>query len=124
MYNTFTPYNPVPSLKDLNLKLTLLEDEYLNMVDISVNVEQSFLLSNGLISHNSAVSSFRKYRNNEIQGAFALRGKFINASEATTAGLNMRIIGLVKRPDNAYGEHAKWLVQLMDHSFRAGVAGV
>lgn len=47
-----------------------------------------------------------------------------NASEATTAGLNMRIIGLVKRPDNAYGEHAKWLVQLMDHSFRAGVAGV
>ena len=47
-----------------------------------------------------------------------------NASEATTAGLNMRIIGLVKRPDNAYGEHAKWLVQLMDHSFRSGIAGV
>ena len=47
-----------------------------------------------------------------------------NGSEATTAGLNLRIIGLVKRPDNNYGEHAKWEVMLMDHSFRAGVAGV
>lgn len=47
-----------------------------------------------------------------------------NASEATTAGLNLRIVGLVKRPDNNYGEHAKWLVMLMDHSLRAGVAGV
>ena len=47
-----------------------------------------------------------------------------NATEATTAGLNCRIIGLVKRPDNEYGEHAKWLVMLMDHSLRAGVAGV
>jgi DNA gyrase/topoisomerase IV subunit B len=75
----------------------LLEDEYLNMVDISVNVEQSFLLSNGLISHNSAISSYRKYRNNETQGAFALRGKFINASEATTQKLmgNNEVINLM-----------------------------
>jgi hypothetical protein len=47
-----------------------------------------------------------------------------NASEATTAGLNCRILGLSKRPDNNYGEHAKWLVTLNSHSFKAGVAGV
>lgn len=47
-----------------------------------------------------------------------------NSTEATTAGLNLRIIGLSPAPDNNYGEHAKWLVMLMDHSLRAGVAGV
>lgn len=47
-----------------------------------------------------------------------------NSTEATTAGLNCRIIGLSKRPDNNYGEHAKWLVTLNSHSFKAGVAGV
>lgn len=47
-----------------------------------------------------------------------------NSTEATGAGLNVRILGLVKRPDNNYGEHAKWEVMIMDHSLRAGVAGV
>jgi hypothetical protein len=47
-----------------------------------------------------------------------------NSGEATTATLNCRILGLVQREDNDYGEHAKWEVLLMAHSFRAGVAGV
>ena len=51
------------------------------MVDISVDVDQSFLLSNGLISHNSAGSPMRQFRNSQTQGFFCLRGKFINVSE-------------------------------------------
>jgi len=47
-----------------------------------------------------------------------------NSTEATTAGLDVRIIGLVRRPDNNFGEHAKRLVTIMDHRYRAGVAGV
>lgn len=47
-----------------------------------------------------------------------------NSTEASDAALNLTIIGLAKRPDNAYGEHAKWLVKINDHQFAAGVAGV
>jgi DNA gyrase/topoisomerase IV subunit B len=74
-----------------------LEEEYVNMVDISVDVDQSFLLSNGLISHNSAASAFRKYRDTNTQGAFSLRGKFINAAEITTQKLsqNAEVINLM-----------------------------
>lgn len=43
-----------------------------------------------------------------------------NTTEASAAGLNLQIKGLVKRPDNAYGEHAKWLVLINDHEFRVG----
>jgi len=64
-----------------------LYDEYVNMVDISVDVDQSFLLSNGLISHNSAISAFRKYRVPETMGAFALKGKFTNVSDISNTKL-------------------------------------
>ncbi len=46
-----------------------------------------------------------------------------NATEATTAGLNLQILGLVKRVDNNIGEHAKWLVRLNDHEFSVGQTG-
>ena len=74
-----------------------LTDEYVNMVDISVDVDQSFLLSNGLVSHNSAISAFRKYRVPESMGAFALKGKFTNVSELTNQKLvqNAEVVNLM-----------------------------
>lgn len=60
----------------------VLSEEYVNMVDISIDVDQSFLLSNGLISHNSATSAVRKFRDPNTFGAFPLKGKSIpNVSE-------------------------------------------
>jgi hypothetical protein len=40
-----------------------------------------------------------------------------NATEAATADLDLKILGMVKRPDNAIGEHCKWLVQINTHSY-------
>jgi hypothetical protein len=40
-----------------------------------------------------------------------------NSGEATTADLDLKILGLAPRPDNAIGEHAKWLVQINTHSY-------
>ena len=47
-----------------------------------------------------------------------------NSTEATTAGLDLHIMGLVKRVDNNYGEHAKWLVRINDSQFKAGTTGI
>lgn len=47
-----------------------------------------------------------------------------NAGEATTDTLNCKILGLVQRPDNDYGDSAKWEVLLNAHAFRNGVTGV
>lgn len=47
-----------------------------------------------------------------------------NATEATTATLDLQIVGLVNRPDNEVGEHAKWLVRINRHQFRDQVAGI
>jgi DNA gyrase/topoisomerase IV subunit B len=84
-------------LELVNIESVSLTDEYVNMVDISVDVDQSFLLSNGLISHNSATSAFRKYRDPQLMGAFALKGKFTNVSELTNQKLvqNLEVVNLM-----------------------------
>ena len=46
-----------------------------------------------------------------------------NATEANTAGLNLQILSLSKKPDNNMGEHAKWLVMVNDSEFRVGQTG-
>lgn len=71
--------------------------EYVNMVDITVDIDNSFMLSNGIISHNSAVGAFRKYRSPETMGAFSLLGKFINVSDINNQKLiqNKEAVGLM-----------------------------
>jgi len=56
-------------------------ESYENLTDLSIEEDESFVLANGLVSHNSASSAFRKYRDPMKQGAFPLRGKFINVTE-------------------------------------------
>jgi hypothetical protein len=47
-----------------------------------------------------------------------------NGSEAGTVGLDLKILRLALREDNAIGEHAKWEVLINHHCFRAGVTGL
>ena len=47
-----------------------------------------------------------------------------NSGEATTNTLDVQIIGLVNRADNAVGEHAKSLVRINSHQFANQVAGI
>lgn len=43
-----------------------------------------------------------------------------NATEATTATLNLKLLGLVQREDNAFGTRAKWLVKINNHQYGSG----
>lgn len=47
-----------------------------------------------------------------------------NSGEAVTATLNVRLLGLARRPDNAYGAYAKWLVMINDHELKVGSLGL
>lgn len=49
---------------------------------------------------------------------------FNNATLATTATLQLRLLGLTQRLGNGFGAYAKWLVKINNHSYAAGVAGV
>lgn len=49
-----------------------------------------------------------------------------NATENTTATLNLKIMGLAQREDNAFGTRAKWIVKINNHQYgsHTGTAGV
>lgn len=49
-----------------------------------------------------------------------------NATEDTTATLNLKLLGLAQREDNAFGSRAKWLVKINNHQYgsHTGTAGV
>jgi hypothetical protein len=49
-----------------------------------------------------------------------------NSTENTTATLQLKILGMSPRPDNAIGEHCKWLVKINNHQLGSstGTAGV
>lgn len=49
-----------------------------NMVDIEVENMHTFTLSNGIVSHNSAISNLINVRDPKIHGGFPLRGKVLN----------------------------------------------
>jgi hypothetical protein len=46
------------------------------------------------------------------------------ASVATTQSLNLRIFGLVQKPNNAFGAYATWLVKFNQHELMGNTAGV
>lgn len=58
---------------------------------------------------------------NTVTGMSAM--ELDNTDMATTATLQLKILGLVKRPDNNLGEHAKWLVKINEHEFGRGNTG-
>jgi hypothetical protein len=47
-----------------------------------------------------------------------------NTGAAVTSTLQVRLLGLVRRQDNAFGLGARWLVKINSHEFSAGTAGV
>lgn len=47
-----------------------------------------------------------------------------NSTEATTAGLELKIVALSNKTGNAIGEHAVWEVQINDHTQAHGTAGI
>lgn len=52
--------------------------EIIYMNDIQVEDNETFILENGIISHNSAIASFTEIRNPETQAGMPLRGKVLN----------------------------------------------
>lgn len=61
-------------------------NEYQNMVDISIDIDESFSLSNGIISHNSAASTTKRgfsVIGGDYYGLFPLKGKPLNVKKVS-----------------------------------------
>lgn len=79
--------------RELNKKLDKIKVEKL----IDAKGKERWKYSIGLFEGDSAISAFRKYRDPQTMGAFALKGKFVNVSEMTNQKLvqNSEVVNLM-----------------------------
>jgi DNA topoisomerase-2 len=79
--------------RELNKKLGKIKVEKL----IDAKGKDRWKCSIGLFEGDSAISAFRKYREPQYMGAFALKGKFVNVSEMTNQKLvqNDEVVNLM-----------------------------
>lgn len=47
-----------------------------------------------------------------------------NSGEGAGSTLQVKLLGLARRSDNAFGQYAKWLVKINNHELAAGTAGI
>lgn len=99
--------NMIESGKNYNLKIVNIEYvEYDSAIPVYCldidNPFHSFVLDNGIITHNcegdSAASSINAVKNSEFQATFPIRGKVLNCQKASTAQVygNAEIAGITK----------------------------
>lgn len=79
--------------RELNKSLSKIKVEKL----IDAKSKDRWKCSLSIFEGDSASSAFRKYRDPQLQGAFSLRGKFINALEITNQklALNQEVVNLM-----------------------------
>lgn len=69
--------------------------EIINTVDISVEDDESYILSSGFISHNSAMGSILQKRDPKNDAVYALKGKIRNARRLSDLTSNSEIVDLM-----------------------------
>lgn len=75
--------------------------------------------SDGAAMAITAIGEFADHTAGTVSTTTGLVSTELDSSNAGT-GDGWRILGLVQRPDNAVGDHAKWLVLMNEHVFRTG----
>ena len=121
-----------PSLVGTNLDLTLqnipatkTKDYYVMVVDDPAVV---FSLEDDGVGGLSAAAACNKNAifvvANPVAPSQVSATTLSTASIATTSTLNLKLLGLVQAPDNAYGVNADWAVMFNLHELRGSTAGV
>lgn len=105
----------IPATKSRNYYILVADDP--NIVFEIQEVSGGTALTSAAVGNNASLVAGT---NNGYVSGWELD----NSTEATTAALQLKLLGLAQRSGNAFGEHAKWLVLLNNHSYRTGVAGV
>jgi hypothetical protein len=70
--------------------------EVLNCIDLTVEDDESFVIGNGIISHNSAMGSILQKRDPKKEAVYALKGKIKNARSLSDLSDNREILELMQ----------------------------
>jgi len=93
-------------IDDPNVLFEMVDDGLSILTGTAVNKNASFTVANPTAPQQMSASVLT------------------TASVATTQALNLKLMGLVQRDDNTFGQYAHWLVRFNQHELMGNTAGV
>jgi len=113
------------ALENTNVPVTKLKDYYVYVVDdpdVLFSVQGDATATNQVatkVNNNSSLTM-------AVGGtATSCSGTVINSSTiATTAALNVKLMGLLQIPNNAFGAYSVWQCKINQHELQGNTAGV
>jgi DNA gyrase subunit B len=70
-------------------------DTVYNCIDLAIEEDESFVLANGIVSHNSAMGSILQKRDPKNDGVYALKGKIKNCKNIGDLSDNKEVLELM-----------------------------
>jgi len=98
----------------INIKSVIKTNKIVKMNDIQVEDNETFFISNGILTHNSAIASFTEIRNPETQAGMPLRGKVLNVygKAPIDAMENAEVADIVTAINLEFNEQmGDWIIQ-------------
>lgn len=118
------PYLDPNNLNTVKIPATKTQNYYVAVVDDPQVIFEIQEVNGPLAVTDIGLNANFQY-NAPANAVNAYSGVLLNATgKATTSTLNLKIIRLVQRIDNALGAFAKWEVLINNHAYRAGITGV
>lgn len=118
------PYVDPTNLNTVKIPATKTQNYYVAVVD-DPNVIFEIQEVNGPLAVTDIGLNANFQYNAPANSVNAYSGVLLNATgKAVTSTLNLKILRLVQRVDNAIGAFAKWEVLINNHAYRVGITGV
>ena len=106
----------IPATKTFNWYVMVVDDPDV-IFEVQEDTTNATPLTAAAVGQNANLSS-------AANNGFLSGWQMNNNTVATTAGLQLRLWGLSRKADNAFGANAKWLVTINQHELALGSVGV
>jgi hypothetical protein len=110
----------------VSIPATKLRDYYVEVVD---DPEAMFIMQGDATATNQVAANVNKNASYTVTAPSPatnpVSASVINSgSIATTQGLNLRLVGLLQVPNNAFGAFAQWVVKINQHELMGNTVGI
>lgn len=105
----------IPASKTKAYYVTVMDDPYA-LYEIQEDSVGGAIATTNVTKNGNLVSG--------VNSGFVSGWQLQSSSVATGSTLQLKLFGVIQRPDNTVGANAKWLVMINNHELRGGITGV
>lgn len=118
LFGAIVGFEPLPTNLELNYRLA----STLRYCYVCIDKSTIYEMQEDSVGNNLAVTEVGLATDIAVSAGNTVTGQSgmeLDSSDTATAAGQVRILGLVRKADNAIGTNAKWLVQIAEHTLNS-----